>query len=50
MNLDIPTGNTSVTLAQWGERSPLERTVMGSNPGRHDKTYNSDLLIRMSIR
>ena len=20
-------------LAQWGERSPLERTVRGSNPG-----------------
>ena len=25
--------NTSAMLAQWGERSPLERTVMGSNPG-----------------
>ena len=27
----------SATLAQWGERSPLERTVLGSNPGRPDK-------------
>ena len=26
-------------LAQWGERSPSERTVLGSNPGRPRKTY-----------
>ena len=29
----------SAMLSQWGESSPLERTVLGSNPARPDNTY-----------
>ena len=40
----------STTLAQWGKRSTLERTVRGSNPGSGPTRHNYVMLIRMSIK